>query len=536
MTHDERDGRRSYSRRRLLGALGSVSVASLAGCGGTEISSSTPETVDEPDPTTGTPPAGGGSGRTRRGITFDRVVNAVDDLGWDPNGEAAIDESLDEDLQSGTLIEVPPGNYLVRRRHDVESLSRWGIVGTGASRRGVQFTLPAGRSFRWLMAHGGHDILIENFTMQQGRKFDRSIGMAFVIDRNLQVYNVEKAGSNPRQDSKSGAANGLIVDVTDPDGVAVVDTFVRKGPQDFAHYPGNAITVFTGRPHLGTVYYRNLHIENGGEHGMYASKCPGNVRVEGGLFKNNYGDGVRIAGEGSYVKGATVVIDENDRTPGNRGTWYGARGIHFQSGEYGYTGGLVEDCTVIARTSPGTEALLMMEHSQGAATVRNCRFYNDTPYRTILVDRPATNHTRPAKPWDMTFENIEISGSARNTAAFVMAGRSGSRLSNVRIDLPGENVDGIVLEDCAGTLITGANVLTGGYPLRVSGAAGGKGNCLATLEDLERLESSLLDDVDARRLASILSGATCIDGETANAFGVVRAADGHLYGNVLEGE
>ncbi|WP_363464489.1 right-handed parallel beta-helix repeat-containing protein [Halogeometricum borinquense] len=528
-----RDESRTFTRRRLFGLLGSAGVASLAGCGGRDTTpTATPE---KPGPFKETSDSPDESPKMRDGIGFDRVVNAVDDLGWDPSGEEAIDNSVDQNLREGTLIEVPPGTYRVKRRHDVEGVSRWGIVGIGTNRRAVQFTPPAGRSFRWLMVDGGSDILIKNFTMQQGRKFDRSIGMGFLVDDGLKLYNVEKAGSNPRENSGSGAENGIVVQVTKPDGVAVVDTFVRKGPQDFAHYPGNAITVFTGRGHLGTVYYRNLHIENGGEHGIYASKGQGNVRVEGGLFKNNLGDGVRIAGEGSWVKGATVIIDMDDRTPGNRGNWHQARGIHLQSGEYGYTGGLVEDCTVIAHASPRTEALLKIEHSQGAATVKNCRFFNNTEYRTIVVDKPATGPQRPKKPWEVTFENIEISGRASNTVAMLLEDRPGSKISNVTIDLPGVGVDGIVLNNCEGTVIDNMNVVTGGYPLRVSSNSDGE-QCLVTLKNLRRLKSSLLSDADTEQLASSLSGSTCLGGtDTAKqTFAVIGANDDRLYGTVLD--
>ncbi|SFR66550.1 right-handed parallel beta-helix repeat-containing protein [Halogeometricum limi] len=530
-----RDTERTFGRRDVLGLLGTAGIASLAGCGGGGDGTPT-QAPEKPGPFTNTPEADDEPNpKVRRGIQFDRIRDAVSDLGWDPNGEEPIDDSLDQHLREGTLIEVPPGDYLVERRHDVEGVSRWGILGTGRSRRDVQFTIPAGRSFRWIMVDGGRDILVENFTMQQGRKFDRSIGMGFLVDDNLKLFNVEKAGSNPREDSESGAENGIVVQVMTPDGVAEVNTFVRKGPQDMAHYPGNSITVFTGRSHLGTLYYRNLHIENGGEHGIYASKAQGDVRVEGGLFKNNYGDGVRIAGEGSWVKGATVVIDDTDRTPGNRGKWRQARGIHMQSGKYGLTGGLVEDCTVIARSSPRTEALLKIEHNQGAATVRNCRFFNNTSYPTIVVDEPATGPQRPTKPWDMTFENIQISGQASNTVGLLLQGRPGSRLSNVTIDLPGIGVDGIVLDDSAGTIVDGVSVLTGGYPLRVSSKVG-TSECLATLKNIERLQSALLTDVDTRQLGSSLSGTTCLGGSDSmpNALAVIGATEDQLYGTVLD--
>lgn len=538
MTRNEKS---AATRRQLLALLGSASVASLAGCAGIvgetdqPTAPQTPQTPRTPTDSAQTPTETGSqtgdeNANTRRGITFDRVVNAVDDLGWDPTGKKPIDESMDEDIREGTLIEVPPGTYLTERGHRLEDVSRWGIVGLGESRKDVQFVLPAGTAFRWIVAAGGRDILVENFTLQQGPKFDRSIGMVFLVEGNLQVRNVEKAGWNPRENSESGAGSGLIVQVTDPEAVAVVDTFVRKGPQDFAHYPGNPIPVFTGRGHKGTVYYRDVHVENGGEHGIYASHSEGDVRVEGGLFKNNLGDGVRISGEGSWVKGATVIIDKNDQHPENRGNWHQARGIHLQSGQYGFTGGLVEDCTVIARSSPRTEALLKIEHNQGAATVRNCRFHNDTNYRTIEVDEPDTGSQRPEKPWDVTFERTKITGDTSNSVAMFLEGRSDSKISDITIDLPGVGVDGITLENCPGTIIEDVDVLTGGYPIRLSGDGNGT-DCLANLRDVNRIQTLGIDDLNTRKLTRSLGQTTCLSetGSGRKTLAVVDIDQNQLY-------
>lgn len=540
MTRDERgtDGD-GMDRRRYLGLLASAGIASVAGCGGGDAQPSTPGRTGTPAAGETETPSGDvddrSNGIERRGIEFERVVNAVEDLGWDPNGERPIDRSIDTDITQGTLVEVPPGTYLVNQNHYIDATSNWGIVGTGESRADVNFTLPAGRSFRWIMARGGRNILVENFTMKQGPKFDRSMGMAFVIDGNLKAFNIEKTGANPRQDSDSGATNGIVVQVLDPKGVAVVDTFVRVGPQDFAHYPGNAITVFTGRPHRGTVYYRNLHIENGGEHGIYASKGTGNVRVENGLFRNNLGDGVRISGEGSWVKDTKVVIDEENQHPRNRGNWHGARGIHMQSGEYGYTGGLIENCEIYVRSTPGTEAALKIRHSQGAATIRDVRIVNDTEYPTVEVDRPADGPQRPAKPWDLLMENVDITGTSEETTAIKMYGRPNSVLRNVSVDLPNGSADGVLLDDCARTVLDGCSISVAGFPLRLNGAAN-SGSCLATLRATETLRSmngSINEEVSA--LAKAVNGGVCLssDGVESSSLVVVGLRDDRLYGTIL---
>ncbi|RDZ92102.1 hypothetical protein DEQ92_22635, partial [Haloferax sp. Atlit-6N] len=54
---------------------------------------------------------GGAAAATERyGIQFSTVVDAVDDLGLDPNGNDPIDSTLEDALASGdTLVEFPAG-------------------------------------------------------------------------------------------------------------------------------------------------------------------------------------------------------------------------------------------------------------------------------------------------------------------------------------------------------------------------------------------------------------------------------------------
>ena len=64
---------------------------------------------------------------TRHGMTFDTVLNAVDDLGMDPTGTEPVD--LDAHIQSDTLIEFPAGKYLIGGRGTTVGISNFGMSG-----------------------------------------------------------------------------------------------------------------------------------------------------------------------------------------------------------------------------------------------------------------------------------------------------------------------------------------------------------------------------------------------------------------------
>lgn len=63
---------------------------------------------------------------------FKQRLNAVDDLGMDPTGDVAIDEVLSDDVPADTLVEFPPGEYLVTDGFDAADGTRVGITESAA--------------------------------------------------------------------------------------------------------------------------------------------------------------------------------------------------------------------------------------------------------------------------------------------------------------------------------------------------------------------------------------------------------------------
>jgi hypothetical protein len=63
---------------------------------------------------------------------FEQRLNAVDDLGMDPTGDVAIDDILSNDVPADTLLEFPPGTYLVTDEFDAANVTRFGITESDA--------------------------------------------------------------------------------------------------------------------------------------------------------------------------------------------------------------------------------------------------------------------------------------------------------------------------------------------------------------------------------------------------------------------
>lgn len=379
----------------------------------------------------------------------DRTVDAVDDLGWDPDGGDPITDSLGDSLRDGTCVEVPPGTYLVDGESVARDLRNWALRGTGDSREEVRFVVPEGDAQRILNVRDhSRNVLVENCTFDQYDAWETCIGNVFQVDDGLLLRDVEYAGRTPSE--RTGAVSHCNVYVHEPDGEAVVDDFHATGATDLVDYPENVLTLFCGAESNGTLHVRNSRFENCGEHGVYASRCSGAVRIENCYFENNQNTHARISGEGSWVKGSTFVWDVADHP--NRGGFQGQTGLTFEAGEHGYSGGLVEGCEFVCRSSGPNSGCLKVDGSHGGITVRDCAFRVDADgAEPIWVDAPGDSHMidgAPDAPHDVHLENVTVEGAGAGTrdghrAAITVQARSGSSVRGGRIRTP--NRDGIRL-------------------------------------------------------------------------------------------
>lgn len=96
-------------------------------------------------------------------ITFDRRVNAVEDLGADPTGTIPIDAALGGAVDDGVLVEFPPGTYSLNI--PVEMGERTGFVGVGETAADVRFRPTGAAGNQWLQFAETGDSVVGGFTV-----------------------------------------------------------------------------------------------------------------------------------------------------------------------------------------------------------------------------------------------------------------------------------------------------------------------------------------------------------------------------------
>ena len=401
------------------------------------------------------------SAETRDGITFDRVLDAVDDLGMSPNGDEPIDDKLAGAWGSDTLIEFPAGEYLVTRELRTNNVSNFGLVGATGDRSDVEFVFPSGYNDRFLNIRFGKNWLIGDFTIQQSDDKETGVSCSFGPDDNATFRNFEIAGYNPRNKQR-----GLGFIVYSEDGEATIENYVRTGKSAVGDYPSGTQALLVPTQHVGTVTIRDAHIENAGENGIYASRCPGDVKIEGGYFANNDIASVRIAGEGSYVKGASFVVDTDNANVS--GEFYNPGGLWIESGSKGYLGGVVEDCDFEMLSTDMSRGLLRVQTTAGDVEIKNCRFRNETRWGTIVGEKPSgVSGSGP-----LTVRNCSIVGGASDptVGAIHLEGRDDSLVEECCIQMDGEN-HGVVVENASGCAVRRSTINVNGKTIHSPGSS-----------------------------------------------------------------
>ena len=412
---------------------------------------------------------------SRRGITFDRVVNAVEDLGMDPKGEVPIDDALDKAYRDGTLILFPPGEYLAAESHNWDdNVARFGMFGLGESRGDVEFVFPPGNveaenpaNYWFLRVQSGRDHLLENVTIQQTRDEETGVGMFFNQEDGLRVVDVELAGFNPAWSHDPGF--GLIAAITKRDGVGIVRRFTCVGGGVIETYPKRKTPIGSFENHRGELRILEPHIEESGSHSVYVSRTNGCVRIEDGLFKNNDNTNLRMSGgnhpsKRSWVKNCEIVIDIESAEHLPSGEQYqGCRGIWIESaGEDrgGYTDLLVENLSAAARTNASPLPLMLIDHSHGAVTVRNSVLRSSVNgVAPVLARSPKRKEVR--EPYAVTFDGVDVRTKANYTTtgyAVALHGRQNSTLRNLTVTNERRTVSGILVSDSGNSSVVGADV------------------------------------------------------------------------------
>jgi len=482
----------------------------------------------------------------RDGIRFDRVVNAVDDLGMDPTGSNPIDGALTDAHESGTLIEFPPGDYKVETESVLSgSKSQWGIQGTGESHEDVTFHFPnADNSYWFIHQHGGEDVLLDNFTLDSD---DKLISIRIRTDDGGLIRDVEWAGYLPERHGWPGQL--LDPGCRNTDGVnRVVRTIMgrdgsfihghpwatdRVGITGIRFYPYSSNR---GEGHAGETVLEDIEIHQLSNNGVRSTHPTGVVTVKGGFFKNCHLAHLRIhAGDHptkrSSVTGATMIIDHDDHLPMGDGEWHGdgCNAVMLDSTSKSYSQAIYEDCDIICRNVEPTDGWGLIRcnnsgsSSPGGGAFRNCRITNDTELQTIWIDERESGVDAP-RHW--LFEDCEIEVTAsdqyREAVLVLRDDWDGSVIRNSVIHAPNGDLDGVFIENCSdvtiedttidvsgrATVLENADVTTSNVSYDVSedigSSVGDDGGGFE--EDPSRLQIIADDDADAFEYSFTVDG------------------------------
>ncbi len=423
----------------------------------------------------GTTQIGRARAATRNGITFDRVVDAVADLGCNPKGNADVSSKVKSALDGKTLIEFPSGTY-----HWEGSISlntdRIGIRGTSDD---VLFTFPEGYN-EFFINGSCEQALYENFDVDV-RSENTATGIRVASECGFHIENIEHIGR--------GTANSNDVTrcwqlrVNDPDATGTIKNFVAKKGSAWAHYKGGdgrvGISVYGGE---GTIKIIDCHLEEFGNNGIYASRSLSSIQIEGGTYRNNNVSGIRFSGEGSYVDGATVEVDPSKYSgPHTReDDSFKMRGIVVEQspddiGQRDDAGAKIRNTDVIIQDNPTMGSAISMWTGGRTLSMSDSQIvYNNdgTPaiYREGKTSQ-SDNSTDSDPRW-LRMDTVQITGSAAKGPTILVEEADNTRFTNCYIEQTGSDRQGIVFSNCQNVLLRKCVINVSGEAISFESSSG----------------------------------------------------------------
>mgnify|MGYP000592530811 CR=1 FL=1 len=410
------DGRTGFDRRSFLKFAG-VATAGLAASGLSGTAAGAP---------------------TRDSFSFDRVVNAVDDLGMDPNGNTPIDGALDGAIESGTLIQFPPGEYYYTESHSWDGVSNAGISGTGDSQRDVVFRPEQGQQIR-LVQGDVENFLLENVSFQQYDDKSTLPWLWIRSDGGSLLRDIEwlgKTGLDQYMDV--GSTYVLTYETTSESGVNVAENLIigEDAPAHESSYPHGTQVMRGGGGHVGELVLRDLRFVEQNSNPVRYTHPSGVLTIEGGEFVNNTHTSLRVSA-GRHPSKRTVVDGAHIRVDKDWGDLRG--GLICDSSNNGDAGMLIENTTIEWDVNHGEVIEFPDWGGHGAVTFRDCIVRNDGGSATIAAD--ATSDTNDDA---ITVENCSFTGSG---GGFVAEDRDGSVIRDSCIGMSDVTIRGFETEN-----------------------------------------------------------------------------------------
>jgi len=416
--------------------------------------------------------------RTVAGVTFDREVDVVDDLGVDPNGSGDLGNVLSGSIPAGTLIRFPAGTYRISSTIYVNN-DRVGFVADGDA----TVKMASGFKDRFLIQNEVDKMVWKGVDVDM--RGDARGDIRLIAPTHFHFEDVEFLGRG------GVTGHALAVEVNDPDGEATIKDVTIKHGGYMDRYDNSTgengdgrIGIWAGRNHYGVLHVENVDIREFGNNGMYTSRCPGDIRVSNSYFENNNVSSVRISGDGSWVENSTFVIDHDRYEPELTSTESGfnTRPIIIEQGK-GLTtdefpakpaGCEVRNCTVKVLSSHNNRHVaggINQGPQARSLTVKDTDIRVDVPgvpaiRRNIPGAIPwRTDQSVPPKPHWTRVDGVTITGSATGGEAIRLRQADDSVIRATCINQPNTGRDGIYVEDTQNAHVQYSMIKVGGEPI-----------------------------------------------------------------------
>lgn len=399
---------------------------------------------------------------------FDRIVDAVQDLGVDPTGERSVTEAFSE-VGSNVLITLPDGKYRLEGEGEIGKREKFGIHGIGDA----TLVVPEGSRELLLNVFETNEIVFANFRIDQ-RARDAVGSFRFHATEGLYVGNLHFEGRGIRRDGIEPSA--LNVALRDESGTGTVENVVSKKGSAWAHYneAQGRIGVWIGSNHHGRIQLTDLDLREFGNNALYCSRTPGDVQVRGGYYENNNAANIRISGAGSYVDGATIVVDPS-RYTGPRTKESGSFALRpivveqaTRSLPMKPAGCEVRNCRIVVKDNPAPFPAIHVYPNGRSLRVKDTEIVYDAPRRPVIFRDEfrhwgRSRHPPGRPPRGVTMENVEITGRGGTSAVRIVDG-DGSEIRNCEFVLRGPDTNGIEIVSSTGCLIESTTVGVRGEP------------------------------------------------------------------------
>ncbi|ADD06820.1 pectin lyase domain protein [Natrialba magadii ATCC 43099] len=392
------------------------------------------------------------------GEDFDNVVNMVD-AGADPTGQESITPVLESVRADNTMLLFPEGEYYIDEQFRFTGFEKFGIVGDGATLVPANyhdFDGPQFRLFRLGVSYNpGGNLLFEGIDVDQTAPDTGIRVIEATIADQLEVRDVTVRGEHD-----SGTWGPGMFAMTDPNGEGIVERFRAPDGGMHADRTPNAGNIWRGpigieaNTNVGHIEFKDCELGGFPDNGLYAINEEGSIYVNGGEFRNSNGANVRVGGQGSVVRGATVEIDRTRSYDNSQ------RAVRLENGDELH----VDNVDIsITSTQPTSHAVSVMNTCHSSRIENTSIEISGDEVNHGIVVSPDAGYTHvyggnivheaaggypfwirdSDKDDQVLVELLDISGEAGVTGAGfrdgIRCGRNGCRFSNVSVDQPGRN-------------------------------------------------------------------------------------------------